>query len=234
MGRHKLRFMLVGRRLRRQNRHMPNDKRSTDLLEGAYAVKTPEDSVRYYRAFADTYDAEFAAQLGYAYPGLIAAAFARHAGPGDHPVADIGCGTGLVAAALGLPTEAIDGFDISREMLDKAADKGLYRALHRVDLTRPLTLRDRYGALVSAGTFTHGHLGPDPLIELLTLARPGALFVIGVNAEHFAKERFGDTLDLLLREERITDVARETVAIYDKPDTPHGRDEAQILTFRAT
>lgn len=213
---------------------MTDKPSSTDLLEGAYAIRSPEDSVTYYRDFAESYDAAFAEALGYAYPGLIGEAYSRHAGEADVPVADIGCGTGLVAAELGLAPELVDGFDISQEMLDKATDKGLYRALHRVDLTRAITLPDRYGALVSAGTFTHGHLGPAPLVECLTLARPGALFVIGVNAEHFAAENFADTLDLLVREERIVDVARETVAIYDRPDSPHGTDTAQILTFRAT
>lgn len=212
-----------------------SDKRDrNDLLEGAYAISTPEDSVAYYRDFAASYDRDFADALGYVYPKVIAQVFSRHADQNDRPVADIGCGTGLVAAELGVPAAQIDGFDISPEMLAVSGDKGLYRALHRVDLTAPITLPDRYGALVSAGTFTHGHLGPEPLENILTLARPGALLVIGINARHFEEQGFAPVLGRLQETGRITRPLRETVDLYSKPDTPHGADQAQVLVFRTT
>lgn len=212
---------------------MTDKQRSTDLLDGAYGIETPEDSVTYYKDFAAVYDRDFATALGYAYPGLVAEAFRRHAGPNDTPVADIGCGTGLVAEALALGPDLIEGFDISPEMLAQARAKGLYACLHEIDLARPIHLPHRYGALVSAGTFTHGHLGPEPLENLLTLARPGALFVIGVNAQHYRDKAFAPVLARLETEGRITAPELQTVEIFTRKDTPHGADTAQILTFRA-
>ena len=81
---------------------MSKDKTTTGkaLLENAYALGTPEDNKAYYRGFAETYDTEFAQGLGYTYPHKIAETFQRLSGPADWPVADIGCGTGLVAASL--------------------------------------------------------------------------------------------------------------------------------------
>ena len=110
---------------------------ATRLLEGAYALRTASDSIDYYREFADLYDRDYADRMGYIYPAMLAAIFKQYAGKGDTPVADIGCGTGLVAEALKSvgPTMnptieiEIDGIDISTEMLDKARSKNLYRDL---------------------------------------------------------------------------------------------------------
>lgn len=213
---------------------MTDKKTAIDLLDGAYAVRTPEDSVDYYADFAAIYDDAFAGDLGYVYPRAVAETYRDAAGPDDRPVADIGCGTGLVAASLGLPADQVDGFDISPEMLDQARAKGLYRDLLQLDLTRPITHPRRYGALVSAGTFTYGHLGPDTLENVLTLGAPGALCVIGINATHFERERFADTLDRLQDSGRITAPARKTIDVYDTPDIPNGADKAQVLVFRLT
>ncbi len=70
--------------------------RASERLKGAYELATPEDNRAYYQGFADEYDDGFAAALGYALPPAIARAYRAVAGDADIPVADIGCGTGLV------------------------------------------------------------------------------------------------------------------------------------------
>jgi ubiquinone/menaquinone biosynthesis C-methylase UbiE len=144
-------------------------------LDDAYALKTPEDSAALYRDFAATYDEGFVADTGYVYPREVARVFLEQAGPNDRPVLNIGAGTGLLAERLGgIET---DGIDISSEMLEALAAKGLYRNRIVADLTKPLEIAgDSYGGLVSSGTFTHGHVGPEALDELLLVAKSGALF----------------------------------------------------------
>ena len=83
------------------------------LLENAYKLATPDDNAQYYDAFASTYDMEFADELGWHYPAAIAEIYRDARTTTDSPVADIGCGTGLVASALDFPREQIDGIDIS-------------------------------------------------------------------------------------------------------------------------
>ena len=164
-----------------------------ELLENAYKLETPEDNIAYYDSLAATYDTDFMERLGYHYPRAIAAIY-QDSGK-QTPVADIGCGTGAVAAALGLPAEQIDGMDISAEMLAIAGQKALYRQLYQVDLTGPLdAISHGYGAVLSAGTFTHGHLGPGPLRGLLDIARPGGVFIIGVNQAHYGRHDFAGVL----------------------------------------
>ncbi|NKB26595.1 MAG: hypothetical protein GKR99_03105 [Rhodobacteraceae bacterium] len=123
--------------------------------------------------------------------------------------------------------------DISPDMLAKARAKGLYRALIEVDLTGDIThLAARYGTVLSAGTFTHGHLGPEPLVKLLGIARSGGLFVIGVNGQHYMAQDFDAVLEPLLNDGVIRNVAVENVQIYDKAGHEHSEDTALILTFR--
>ena len=203
------------------------------ILENAYQLHTPDDNRTYYDAFAETYDKDFVEAMGYSYPATVAAVYLREAGADDVPVADIGCGTGIVAETLRLPAQSIDGIDISPEMLRLAAVKGLYRSLIAADLTQSLeSLGHGYGGVVSAGTFTHGHLGPEPLRNLLNIARSGALFVIGINEAHFGKLGFRDVLDQLERDGLIHGLKAERRPIYDKQGHDHSNDHAFIVQFR--
>jgi predicted TPR repeat methyltransferase len=202
-----------------------------DLLENAYKLETPADNSAYYDSYAPTYDTDFVERLGYHYPMAIAEAYRD--GLQEIPVADIGCGTGAVAVALGLPRDQIDGMDISSEMLAVAAGKALYRSLYQVDLTGPLdSMPHDYGTVLSAGTFTHGHLGPGPLRGLLDIARPGGLFIIGVNQAHYTNHDFAATLDALKAEGRIGPVTITSTRIYAKDGHDHSDDRALILQYR--
>jgi predicted TPR repeat methyltransferase len=204
-----------------------------ELLESAYDLATPADSQRFYDAFAPTYDADFVETMGYQYPAEIAQAYRRHATPNDLPVADVGCGTGIIATTLGLPPDQIDGMDISPQMLAVARTKLAYAALFEFDLTGPLDAHHaRYGAVLSAGTFTHGHLGPEPLANLLQIARPNALFIIGVNQAHFISHNFAAVLDALRDTNRITPYKFDEIKMYAKSGHAHSDDRALILQYR--
>ena len=218
--------------------------KSTRLLEGAYAVKTVEDNIEYYRDFAEIYDTEFADDKGYVYPAVIAEVFARHRKPSDALIADIGCGTGLVAGVLRTQNSnqnkndsfEIDGIDLSKEMLDAAREKKLYRALYQADLTQSLShLPGNYGAVLSAGTFTFGHLGPDILPELLQLGRTDTLYCIGVNSVHFEAQGFSSILDSMAEKGHISRPVSEVRKIYDQQnasDTSHADDTARVMVYR--
>jgi predicted TPR repeat methyltransferase len=203
-------------------------------LENTYKLATPDDNIAYYRGFAPTYDKDFVEQMGYCYPGAVAAAYLSQADTGvDVPIADIGCGTGIVASELKLPHEIIDGMDISPEMLSIARPKNLYRNLFEVDLTGDLqNISNDYGAVLSAGTFTFGHLGPEPLRNLLQIARHGALFVIGVNRAHFEKQGFSRILDQMTGAGEIGAVDITEIDIYAKPGHDHSGDRAFVLHYR--
>lgn len=203
------------------------------LLENAYKLSTPDDNADYYDAFASTYDTDFADALGWHYPAAIAAAYRDAASKTDTPIADIGCGTGLVASALNFPPEQIDGIDISADMLNISKEKNLYRSLYKVDLTKSLeSIANDYGAILSAGTFTSGHLGPDPLESLLDVARNNALFVIGVKKAFFKEAGFETVLRDLDSRGLIKDLQVVEVPMYAKAGHDHSEDTAFALVYR--
>lgn len=207
-------------------------------LNDAYSLKTPEDNIALYRNWAKTYDAEFAQARGYLYPQRIAEIYKQHAKSHDTPVLDVGSGSGLVAFAVQENNDAdspvvIDGVDISPEMLAVSREKDLYRQLFEVDLTQPINLpENHYGAMISAGTFTHGHVGPEALTKLLPLCRGGALFVIGINGTAFDEYHFGSHFAALQADGHITPIEFVRVQYYASAEDDHAADQGYAAVFR--
>ncbi len=199
-------------------------------LETAYDLKSPEDSVRLYRDWANTYDSGFAAENDYLLPFHVAEAFASAGGHG--PVLDVGAGTGLVGEHLArLNRGPIHATDISPDMLDRAREKGVYDTLFVGDVTGQLGVADgTYTGIVSAGTFTLGHVGPEALDELMRIAQPNALFVLSINAKHFSDAGFEAKLTSFGT--RIKGLTLPKVRIYgEDADPAHRLDEAVLAMF---
>ena len=168
------------------------DKPETITLRDAYSIETTEDSLELYDKWAATYDDEFAKAVDYRTPDLIAEMYAERTADKGAPVLDIGAGTGLVAEGLvKRGVSVVDALDISTKMLEVAARKNLYREMIVADLNKPMDIADNsYAGFTSTGTFTHGHVGPDALDQLVRIGRPGALYVLGIKAVIFESAGF--------------------------------------------
>jgi SAM-dependent methyltransferase len=192
-------------------------------LDAAYALDGQDAVKRLYAKWAETYDSGFADASGYTPARRIAAGFVAAGGRG--PVLDAGCGTGLVAAHLPDDLE-IDGIDISPDMLAVARRKGRYRRLIEADLTQTLPLPDAaYRGLVSAGTFTHGHVGPEAIHELLRVLAPGSVAAIALNTAFADAAGFPGVLDALVVRETITRPTVEEGRIYEGSAPPAGHED---------
>lgn len=200
-------------------------------LDEAYAMTSLEQVKALYRSWSHNYDTAFGEGQGYQLPRIVAQAFVSAGGQG--PILDVGAGTGLVGTILRkLNAQPVDGIDLSQDMLDVAAMKGDYRALLVRDVTQPLDLRDApYDGVVSAGTFTLGHVGPAALQNLLDVSAPDALFVISVNAKHYVSAGFEATLAGF--GDKIIGLSTRDVRIYDdRASEDHRNDMARLLVFR--
>ncbi len=117
--------------------------------------------------YAPRFDAHIGS-LGYRIPGVLRAELAAWDGAG--PVLDLGCGTGLAAAALaGLPLGPFIGVDLSSGMLARAAGGRRYAELHHAEIGAFLTRETRSFPLILAADVLpyFGDLAP-----LLRLAAP--------------------------------------------------------------
>jgi SAM-dependent methyltransferase len=199
-------------------------------LDQAYEINGPLEARRMYGSWAATYDRSFGEAWGYVAPREIAGILMAEC-RGDEPVLDAGAGTGLVGQHLrGL---VVDAFDITPEMLDQAKAKGCYRDHILGDLTLPLALPDgAYGAVVSCGTFTHGHVGPECLSELLRVTRPGALFVCGTIPAVLDGARFGSALAGLVARDLIEPVRFRDIPVYEGARHTHKDDRGLVMVFR--
>lgn len=214
------------------------DENVTIGLEEAYSVKTPEDVRRLYGKWASTYESEFVDKRSYRYPQAIAEIF-NGVVPNDGitRVVDIGTGTGLTCKYLAaLRSNLIfDGIDISPEMLAQAELKlrsngaPVYRNLYERDLTKSVLGTDApYDAFVCSGTFTHGHLGPEAIEDLIPLVKASGWIVFGVNNEHFFARGFAEELARLSSAGLISDPRLESIDVYGEGSIHRG-DQARVV-----
>lgn len=207
---------------------MTNKKPSLDL---AYSLKSVQDNLELYSAWAEDYDQDFASKMDYILPDRVAKTFQDVGGEG--PILDVGAGTGLAGYALAkLGLTPIDAMDVSRAMLDEASKKGIYRNLFVADITKPIkTSGELYQGIISSGTFTHGHVGPGAIGGLLPLAKAGAYFVLAINKSYWFEKGFAEKFAAL--SESITDPVLRDVDIYGESSKgEHGKDLGIVVIFQ--
>lgn len=200
-------------------------------LELAYSLETVDDNRELYAAWAKDYESDFALEMDYILPNRVAQLFQDIGGKG--PVLDVGAGTGLAGQALmKLGINPIDGVDLSHEMLDVASEKKIYRNLFAADISKPFnTNKISYQGVISSGTFTHGHVGPDAIDHLLSVAKKGAFFALSINKKYWQEKGFAKKFEAL--EGIIESLLLHDVAIYGQNSLgEHRNDQGIITTFQ--
>lgn len=198
----------------------PAAKGPSDFVDQAYHLDTAEDSVEFYREWAADYDHQMLDLLGYISPASIAEILAEHLADSEAVIVDVGCGTGLTCRVLAERGYGrLDGIDVSSEMLDVARERGIYRSLLQADINQPLSLESgRYDAAISSGTFTHGHVGPEPLREIFRVLKPGGLLACTVHLDLWQSMGFEAAFSTLVDQGIATRISTRPGSFYqDKP-----------------
>jgi predicted TPR repeat methyltransferase len=140
-----------------------------------YEAETAEELAEAYKHWAGDYDRDTVDTMGYVGPHIAASMLNDHLDSKRCRVLDAGCGTGLVGEHLcRMAYENVDAMDFSRDMLNEAEKKGVYKRLFREDMNRDLNIPDdSYDATICVGTFTYAHVGPHAFDELVRVTRPG-------------------------------------------------------------
>lgn len=173
---------------------MTDKKPNLDL---AYALETVQDNRNLYAAWAKDYENDFASTMDYILPYQVAKIFVELGGTG--PVLDVGAGTGLAGQALSkLGIHPIDALDLSDAMLEVALEKKIYRNFFTSDITQPIVTNNySYQGIISSGTFTHGHVGPNAIDNLIMVAEDGAFFALSINKNHWIEKGFAKKFESL-------------------------------------
>jgi SAM-dependent methyltransferase len=137
-------------------------------------------------------------------PAVAAGFFGRYVKPEDGPVLDAGAGSGLMGEVLApLGYGELVGIDISREMLELARRKCVYKDLREMELGGRLDFPDdAFGSVVSTGVFAAGHAPPGSFDDLIRVTRPGGHVVFGVRTDVYLKGGFKEKQDALEKEGR--------------------------------
>lgn len=108
---------------------------------------------RLFDDYADKFEKSLVEKLGYSVPGKLAALIADTADlPAHFRVAvDLGCGTGLLGPEIRKGVDRLEGFDLSKGMLAKAAEKSLYDHLGQADLSLEPLLSGIFDTVLAPG-----------------------------------------------------------------------------------
>ena len=200
-------------------------------LENAYDLKSPTDNIKLYSVWAETYDMDFINEMQYQLHFSVADEFILNGGEGL--VLDVGAGTGALAQALLQKGKfSIEATDISEEMLEIAKSKNIYKRSFLSDLTKEVPVDNSfYDGVVSSGTFTHGHVGPSSIRELVRVTKPGGLITISINEKHWISLDFEGEVEKLSQYTR--NYAIKKISIYGEHSKhDHKNDKAIILTIK--
>lgn len=174
---------------------MEGGARDTDTATEFESLKTGStDSAAieaYYDDWAESYDRTLH-EWDYKTPQEAAALLCDRLEPGAE-VLDVGCGTGMFAAALsaGLACR-IEGVDISAASLEIAGKTGTYDRLHRHDLqAAPLPFGDNsFDAAACIGVLTYIEDAASLLADICRIVRPGGWFAFTQRDDRWAEKRF--------------------------------------------
>jgi len=163
----------------------PNDAAARHLLAAAEGVTTQEHATGFAKTFFDNiasdFDKHLTERLHYRAPELITQTLrALRPNPNSFAsVLDVGCGTGLMGAALktDFAVERLVGIDLSEKMLLETQKRGIYHELVAGDAVAVMRARgDNFDLVVAADVLIYvGDLAP-VFAEAARLLKSGGLF----------------------------------------------------------
>ena len=181
----------------------PERSQSSYRLQSAYAAKDGQEAAELYDSWAEDYERRVSS-WGYITPAVVAWFLGRYVTPEDGTVLDAGAGTGLMGLVLApLGYRDLLGIDVSRDMLEYAREKGVYRDLRQMELGGRLDLpSDTFAVVVAAGVFAAGHAPPESFEDLIRVTKPGGYVIFSVRTDVYLEGGFKEKQEALQREGR--------------------------------
>ena len=194
-----------------------------EFVTEAYGLSDQESMVGFYDKWANEYDEQMEQALQYCSPRLIAQQLQDFLDDKHAKILDIGCGTGLASKYLHeAGFDRLFGLDLSPTMIEVARTRGFYSGLEVADVNLPLSYpSESFGGAISSGTFTHGHVGPEPLDEIIRLLEPGGVLACTVHMDLWEEKGFKRKFEELQTNDVITLLSLSVDKYYDNTE-PEG------------
>ena len=159
-----------------------------------------------YKNWASDYESDVINLAGYVGHLITSELLLNYLRNTESTVLDAGCGTGLVGEILYKNNfRNIDGVDFSKEMLNIANQKNIYQSLKLVDLTKKLDYENNsFDAVICAGTFTCGHVGPEALREMVRITKQDGYICFTVRKQEWEASPYLQIMNDLEKNESWT------------------------------
>jgi len=107
-------------------------------------------------------------------------------------------------------------------MLTVANSRGLYAQTYCMNAYDPFPFKDKsFDGVICSGTFTHGHVGPEPLTEIARILKPAGLLVCAVHQDLWQASGFEQAFESLEADGIMQCVSRDR-AVYYEGGEPEG------------
>ncbi len=169
-------------------------------VEAVFAATNNSELTASYDKWATSYEEDL---VGHGGPSEAVAELTKYIAL-DAKILDAGCGTGLVGQLLAEQGYTnLEGLDLSTGMLDQAALKKCYNALHQQALGETLNFADAtFDAIIIIGVFVMAHVRSNAFDELLRITKPDGFIVFTLRPEFYENTDFKPTMEALEKEGR--------------------------------
>lgn len=200
-----------------------NVKGASDFVTAAYELEDEVSMQSFYANWASEYDQQMVDNLKYIAPNILAQYLIHHVADTEAKILDIGCGTGLAVLAMHKAGyRDLHGIDLSEEMLSIANNRGLYTQTYCMNACDPFPFKDKlFDGVICSGTFTHGHVGPEPLVEIARVLKPSGLLACAVHQDLWQASGFEQAFESMEADGVMQCVSRDR-AIYYEGGEPEG------------
>ncbi|UCG54422.1 MAG: class I SAM-dependent methyltransferase, partial [Dehalococcoidia bacterium] len=162
-----------------------------DKIQWLFSSRSNEELAEKYAQWAKDYDAELERDFEWRGPQRTAELFAKYV-PRKARILDAGAGTGLMGEVLArLGYNDLVAMDLSREMLEEAEKKNVYREFHQMVMGETLGFAtDSFDAVVSTGVLTTGHAPPGSFDELVRITSPGGHIIFTLRTDVYEEKGY--------------------------------------------
>jgi len=136
--------------------------------------------------YAATFERSLTEDLGYSMPMRMAELLASYTAKGEvfEAALDLGCGTGLLGQAISGMVGRVSGVDLSRNMVARARDKGIYDQLIVGDIVDAIKREPlQYSVYLAADVVIYIGALEELFSALRQNAKPGALFLFSTEQQ---------------------------------------------------